>query len=220
MGKKKGSRVKNSTAYIACEGDRENLFCEFLDELYEPKKNKINLNYENLHGGRADKFVKQAIIEINRDKSFAWFDEDFESIADQRLSNDQKRKLIEAWKIPSDKEAEFLKTESKDLQGKFNQNKRKPILIVSQPICVEAMIIRILGKELPEKAKIFDPRNREKQIEMLKNAVDGIMGLSGSKKEKETQAKEYYRANLTKEILEEKRKEIKELDLLLLAFVK
>ena len=82
------------------------------------------------------------------------------------------------------------------LQADFNaDNKKKPTLIVSQPRSVESFILKVLGKALPS------------DLKTLKNAVGGII--------KGKDELSFYQDNLTKEILDEKRKTIPELNLLI-----
>ena len=82
------------------------------------------------------------------------------------------------------------------LQADFNaDNKKRPTLIVSKPRSVESFILKVLDKELP------------KNLNTLKNALDGII--------KGVDELDFYRGHLTIEVLEEKRKEIPELNLLI-----
>ena len=68
-------RKKNLTVYGIVEDQIE--FLEFLKEIYQTKQNNINLELKNSFGGKPDRIVEFAIRESQRDRSFAWFDEDF-----------------------------------------------------------------------------------------------------------------------------------------------
>ncbi len=191
MGKKK-RKIKISR-YISIEGERERKFFNFLCSLYNPKENDINIQTNSkITGGTSDSILEQAIKECNnRDKCFAWFDEDVS------LSKNTRNILNGKWCCEIDKN-----TKDKDLQKTYNSELKNPILIVSSPCSVEGLLIRLFGKNIPENPT----------TDKLKNAFDGILG--GQPEE------EYYKEHLTKEILGSKRKEIYELDLLLKIFEK
>lgn len=105
--------------------------------------------------------------------------------------------------------AEFLKCLLGDLQSKFNSCMRNPILIVSQPVSSESLILRTLGHKLPYEKYI--PEQRKKQIDGLKNKLDQLM----NEKTSIEQQMAFYRENVAKEALEEKRSTIVELNLLI-----
>lgn len=93
---------------------------------------------------------------------------------------------------------------------KYNTKKRKPILIVSQPICVESLILKIFGKTPCHQA--IEKDKLEQQKKELKSSVRGfIFGVSEC---------EYYQQNLSKDTLQIRRNEIKELDLLISMLIK
>ncbi len=213
MGKKK--RHRNLTVFAMVEGNREQAFIDFLIEIYQPQLNGIKFNPENAKGGGADSIVIPALRESHRDKSFAWLDEDFEPDTSP-LSAAVRKQLAKCWNITDEKiKSEFMKCHLGELQAKFNLgNKKKPTLIVSKPVCSESVILKILGVDLLY--RVYDPKQRPKQIATLKNKLDKIMG--GEKTVKEQTA--YYLKNLTKAKLEVKRKTISELDLLISMLVK
>lgn len=200
MGKKR--KIKSSV-YGVVEGNREKLFLEFLVEIYNPRANNINPNFENSSGGTPDKIIGTALKHADRDKVFAWLDEDFEP--DYPIGEDVKKHLAQCWGIKKDND-EFLGCSLSVLQENYNsENKKKPTLIVSKPVCVESVILRILGVTPPYKE--YTPENRAQQIRALKAKLKATIG--------ESDEKEFYRLNLSKEILDNKRKEVDELDLLI-----
>ncbi len=213
MGKKK--RHRNLTVFAMVEGNREQAFIEFLIEIYQPKLNKIAFYQENANGGGADSIISPVLKACDRDRAFAWLDEDFEPDTSP-LSAAVRKQLAKCWNITDEKiKSEFMKCHLGELQTKFNpDNKKKPTLIVSKPVCSESVILKILGVDLPY--GVYDPKQRPKQIATLKNKLDKIMG--GEKTVKEQTA--YYLQNLTKAKLEVKRKTIPELDLLISMLVK
>jgi hypothetical protein len=168
-------RKKKCTVYGIVEDQIE--FIEYLNEIYQTDINGINFKYENANGGYPDRILGFAINECHRDRSFAWFDEDFEP---------------------------------RNPQNKYNSSNQKPVIIISQPVCSESLIIQALGETIPESCKIYNPNKieRDKQIKGLKDKLKKIIG-------KENKL-DYFRTKLTKEILEERKKSIPSLDLLIL----
>ncbi len=201
MGKK--NRRKKTTVYVSYEGDREERFLNFLIQLYKPDLNNINITTGYRSGGTADRIVSLALKNNDRDKVFAWCDEDFEP--DYPLSQETKEDLAKWWSILENDMPAFFSNRLKNLQHSFNQKNRKPILIISQPVCVEGFILKILNKNIPYKE--YNHLERDKQIKGLKNALENHIKNSGTETE-------LYKQTLTIEFLEE-RKEIPELDLLL-----
>lgn len=198
MGKKKRNRKTNKSRYLSFEGYDEKVLYNFLYDLYELEKNNIKVDKPKIPpGGNQASILRGAIKNCNtgRDMCVAWFDDDF------KIKNkDQHENFIEAlsriWKCEIEKDIEY-----KNLQKTYNENcDKEPILIVSNPCSFEGLILRIFDKKIPEKLT----------TDNLKKAVDGLFG-----KLKDT---EYYKKYLTKELLEKKRKEIYELDLLLKIF--
>jgi GT2 family glycosyltransferase len=139
MTKKKRSR--KLTVFGSVEGNREEAFIEFLREIYQPQNNNISFIIENANGGGADSIVLPALHKCDRNRSFAWLDEDFEP-KHSPLSEAVRQKLIKCWCVPSDKHAEFISCSIGNLQKEFNKENKNPILIVSQPVCSESLILR------------------------------------------------------------------------------
>ena len=203
MGNKK--RRKKCTVYGIVEDQIE--LVVFLSEIYKPDQNDISLELKNSEGGKPDRIVGFAIRECHRERSFAWLDEDFEPASP--LGEDMRHKLSELWKIEPKDLKDFLKCPLKDLQTTYNPSNRKPVIIISQPVCSESVIIKVLGETIPDSCKIYnpDPVQRDKQIKGLKDKLNKIVGKSDRRN--------FYRQNLDKASLEKRRKLIPELDLLI-----
>jgi hypothetical protein len=199
-------RKKKCTVYGIVEDQIE--FIEYLNEIYQTDINGINFKYENANGGYPDRILGFAINECHRDRSFAWFDEDFEP--HNPISKEARTKLAKYWKIEEKNIEDFLKCPLSEIQNKYNSSNRKPVIIISQPVCSESLIIQALGETIPESCKIYNPNKieRDKQIKGLKDKLKKIIG-------KENKL-DYFRTKLTKEILEERKKSIPSLDLLIL----
>lgn len=202
MGKRK--RIKKHTVYGSIEGNREQLFFDILREIYKPKENGIHLTMRCSNGGTADSIVGEALKTCDRNKSFVWLDEDFEPA--KSLGEEIRKKIARCWNLNLDDDDDaFLQCPLVKLQSEYNPKKRNPILIVSQPVCAEVMILRVLGY-IPTISH-YDCNIRKKQITDLKNQLNGLI------ERQDEQA--FYMERLSKEILEAKRKEIPELDLLI-----
>jgi len=186
-------RKRKITLYAVLEGQkRERFFFKILEELYLDKNSiSISVNLDKGRcsgGGDADTLINTAIQNQHYDRCFVWLDEDKE------INN--KKSLAQAWNISEERIESFNNTPLAKLQTNFNaKNKKRPTLIVSQPRSVESFILKVLGKALPS------------DLKTLKNAVGGII--------KGKDELSFYRDNLTKEILDEKRKTIPELNLLI-----
>lgn len=120
------SRKKNSTVYGCYEGDREELILELFNGLYEPKINHINITLKHAFGGSPDRIVGLALKNNDRDKVFAFFDEDFEP--NNPLSEEIKEELARCWCIHPDQMESFFICPLGKLQSSYNQKKRKPVL--------------------------------------------------------------------------------------------
>ena len=126
-------RKKNCTVYGIVEDQIE--FLEFLKEIYQTKQNNINLELKNSFGGKPDRIVEFAIRESQRDRSFAWFDEDFEPR--DTISENIRHKLAQCWKVEEKNLKDFLKCRLSELQNQYNPNNKKPIIIISLVVCVK-----------------------------------------------------------------------------------
>ncbi len=196
-------RVRNFTVYASFEGVRERVFLSYLSSIFKPQDNFI-INERATSGGSPNKILKDALSNCHFDNSFAWFDEDFEF--QNPVSDDYKCRLAKCWSVSSEKHQDFMNCPLKDMQSKYNGKLRKPVLIVSQPVCVESLIILSLDGNPPY--EVFDPNQRRAQISGLKDHFSNHI-LQGCDEA------EHYKTNLTHELLEERRQNIVELNLLI-----
>lgn len=197
MGNKKRSR--NITVYCAIEGKDELRFLEFLKEQYsDPKKMKFPEN--PYKGGNSDVVLQNALKNTHKfDRALAWFDEDIDILDKENLKS-----LAKYWNLDSMSTQQILTEPINSFLKSFNQEKKNPTLIISQPVCFEGFILRILGKKCPH--TLFDENIRDKQVKDLKNAIPEDL-----KKDPYN----FYKKYLTKDCLEKKRNSIAELDLLI-----
>ena len=193
MGKK---RLRKVSVFGAVEGDSEAIFLDYIKSLYFDKA-KMNMPDDpNCGGGNPDKILSKAIHKIDRNRSFLWIDED------KDLSHESRNTLTVPWNLPDNKK--IISVSLCNMQSELNPTNRNPVLIVSQPVCFEGFICKIL--DIDCKHKEYDPSTRSKQITDLKSAAK--LGKA------EDQLK-LYKKVLSKSIIEKKRKEIPELDLLI-----
>jgi hypothetical protein len=198
----KKKRKRKLTLYAVLEGEREESFFKFLQEIYYDKET-LSIHPSPSYGGKPESLINQAISHADRDRCFVWLDEDQEFT--------DRDSLYKAWNISEGSRGEFMKEPLGLLQEKFNpDNKRKPSLIVSKPISVEAFILKVLGREIPLDCQILKPPERERQVRKLKNTLDGILENKDELR--------YYQDQLPKSVLEIRRKNISELDLLISMF--
>lgn len=173
-------------------------FSIFSTKHFDSEK-RINLNIHPDLGGTSNAILARALKAPGFDKIYAWFDED------DKLDTDWKSELGKRWKVTigasvSDKELQNLNIEN-----------RKPTIIVSNPLSIEGLLIRLFEHKIPKfKEPLFDEDNLDKNKKMIKSALKGIFG-------KKDEA-EFYKENLSKEYILKKAKDIEELRLLLSIF--
>ena len=200
MAKKK--RKRKLTLYAVLEGEREEIFFKFLQEIYYDKET-LSIHPSPSYGGKPESLINQAIRHADRDRCFVWLDEDKEFI--------NRESLYKAWNVSEGSRDEFMKEPLGLLQEKFNSdNKRKPTLIVSKPISVEAFILKVLKRKISSDCEILKPAERDSQVKKLKNTLDGIL--------ENKDELQYYQDQLPESVLEIRRKNISELDLLISMF--
>lgn len=197
---KKRDRNRKTTVYAVMEGKRERIFLDYLIELYNPKSNNINITPSPIAGGSPEHLINDALKNLNYKKVFVWLDAD--TPIDDRDPLNIYSKLEKTWNLKNEIDRN---TPIEELQEKYNSQMRNPILIVSTPLSVEGVIIRLFDKKIPEMTEAL----AENKIKM-KNSVSGIFGS--------TQELEYYRDKLSRESLEGKTTKIKELELILSFF--
>ena len=196
MTKKK--RNKKQSDFIALEGKRERTILYFLQSIFDPHK-RINLNIHPDLGGTSNAILDRALKAPGYDKIYAWFDED------DKLDTSRKCELGERWRVDIDSDVQ-----DKELQD-LNTENRKPIVIVSNPLSIEGLLIRLLEHKIPNfKEPVFDENNLEENKKMIKSAAKGIF-------DKKDEA-DFYKENLSKEYIIKKAKDIGELRLLLSIF--
>ena len=200
MGKKK--KIKNRKRriiFIAREGDREEYFLDYLQELFDPNK-EITLKYSEDKGGNSNAILDRALKSFYP-ITYAWFDEDDE------LDEEHKKELEKRWHLKKD----ALKNSADRNLQRHNKKLNSPIIIVSYPYSVEGILIRLFNKNLPN---LINPVKTKEDFEQnkrrMKSSIDGFM-----EKLSDT---EYYKKHLTKDYILEKSKEIEELKLLLTIF--
>lgn len=197
MGKKKRKRERKTNIFIAREGDREEIFINYLQSLFDPEK-KITLNFPLEKGGNSNVILDRALKSFYS-KVYAWFDED------DGLDDDRRNILEKRWNINFPSEVK-----DRDLQS-YNTNLKNPIIIVSTPLSVEGMLIRLFDFNLPALiSPVLSKDDFEENKKRMKTSVKGFMGGSSDL--------EYYKTNLTKEKILLKAKDIVELQLLLSIF--
>jgi len=194
-------RWKKKTVYHVIEGKAEGIFLEYLKLLYcsDPKLVEFSQNIQK--GGNPDQLIADALKNSGRDRCLVWIDEDV------AVKNDTRQALAHNWHISEPEE--LIICPIRDLQARFNQSRKKPVLVVSRPVCFEGFILRILGKEavIPESCQNFSIKTRGREPDDLKAAFDNVLG--------EVSPLEYYKTHLSHGTLERKRKSILELDLLI-----
>ncbi len=200
MGKKK--KLKRFSVLAIIEGEkRETNFLKFLQELYLDEA-VISFKNPPIYGGSPDRLIGSAIKQLHYgfNRIFVWIDED------TIINHESRESLFKAWRITEEQKKDFFNCPLGYLHQRYNEpQQRNPIIIVSQPICVEALILRVLNRAPCHSA--IAPEIIQRQKKELKSSLAGLLGKTDEYK--------YYQENLTKEYLEIQRTKIKELDLLI-----
>tara|TARA_R110000868_G_scaffold153722_3_gene379390 strand:+ start:252 stop:878 length:627 start_codon:yes stop_codon:yes gene_type:complete len=201
MGKKK-KRIKLLSIYATIEGAiREKNLLNHLKNHYHDES-KVKLNISPIHGGTPDRLLDDAFKRLHHgyDRIFVWLDEDID------ISGPSRNRLFSEWRVPEEHQEAFMDCPLGQLQSTYNNTSmRKPVLVASNPVCVESLILRALGKTPCHSS--LDLAKVAQQRQDLKNSLDGVFGRADEL--------EYYDAHLDKTKLEAARKEIPELDLLI-----
>ena len=114
--------------------------------------------------------------------------------------------MAKCWEIGDANLQDFYDCPMKDLQHHYNAvNAKKPTLIVSHPVCADALILQILGETPVHTA--YAPNQRDKQIRQLKSQLNQL--ISGRDEV------EFYKERQTQEILNERSEQIPLLKLLI-----
>ncbi len=132
MGKKK--RTKHKSVFISLEGQREyDLFCFFV-RLFNDKSLRV-IVHKDL-GGTSNAILDRA-LKSPHPKVYAWFDED------DCLDDEHRKELEKRWHVKLSKN---LKDGELQRENRKNLN---PIIIVSTPLSIEGILIRLFGKQIP-----------------------------------------------------------------------
>ena len=193
----KNKRRRKKTVFIAAEGQREKGFLCFLQSLFDPNKS-ITIKFHPDFGGTSNAILDRA-IKSPHERVYAWFDED------DKLDNEHRNVLQKKWGV-------LLPSSLKDneLQAK-NINNKKPIVIISHPYSVEALIIQLFDKKFPKlKEPCTNSKDFEENKKRMKSSVNGFFGSLSDE--------EYFAKYLTQDIILKKAKVINELKLLLSIF--
>ena len=198
MGKKK-NRNRKPTVFIAREGDREELFLCYLKKLFDPE-DKITLKFPPEKGGNSNAILDRALHSVHSN-SYAWFDEDDE------LDDEHKEELKKRWHLSED----FPKNVRDFELQSYNEKMCSPIVVVSTPLSVEGILIRLFNKKISIlKEPVKSEENLEENKRRMKSSLSGVYG--------NVPEEEYYRKNLPKEYIIKKAEEIEELKILLSIF--
>lgn len=189
------------------EGYREVYFLQFIQELFysDAKRQNTNLYPEELQGSTPVKMLLKACDEsCKRNQVYLIIDNDT-SLIMQATSEDLTeviKKLKDCWGIQETKIAHGI---SMNELSKLNIYNKKPIIIASEPINMDGLIIQIFDKPLPD---LSEQQNSKIDKIKLKSKCDSILGISknANKEEKEQQTMDFYRSKLTKDKIEEKAK--------------
>ena len=194
---KSKKRKRKINIFIAREGKREEIFINYLQTIFDPE-NKITLHFPMEKGGNSNAILDRALKSFYS-KVYAWFDEDDEL-------NDERKKILEKrWNITFPKNIK-----DRNLQS-YNNEMKNPIVIVSTPLSVEGILIRLFDFNLPTLiSPVLSKEDFEENKKRMKTSVKGFMGNFSDL--------EYYKTNLTKEKILLKAKDIIELQLLLSIF--
>ena len=194
---KSKKRKRKINIFIAREGKREEIFINYLQTIFDPE-NKITLHFPLEKGGNSNAILDRALKSFYS-KVYAWFDEDDEL-------NDERKKILEKrWNITFPKNIK-----DRNLQS-YNNEMKNPIVIVSTPLSVEGILIRLFDFNLPTLiSPVLSKEDFEENKKRMKTSVKGFMGNFSDL--------EYYKTNLTKEKILLKAKDIIELQLLLSIF--
>ena len=202
MGKKK--RQRSLSLYGNLEGIREKNFINALMEIYKTTESNISPKFDPANGGDPDKIIGDTLKECHRDRAFAWLDEDFEP--KKPLTREIREKLARCWGIDDADLQAFYDCQIKDLQQIYNaDNTKKPTLIVSQPVCADALILQILG-ETPAHTT-YASNLRDRQIRELKSQLNQLIN--------EQDEVEFYKVRLNLDSLNEKSEQLPLLKLLI-----
>lgn len=191
MTKKK--RKKKVTTFYIYEGEKtEKIFLEYLVDLYNSEAKPLILF--SGRGGSADLIISNAIKAQDRGTYlFVVLDEDFEQKGP--ISEETLRSLERVWCLP---QMELDGVPYRELNN-HNTGNRKPVIIFSNPSSIEGMLLQILG--------VSKDDLEGKETDRLKDRLNSYCqsGFDQS----------FLKERFPKDVIEEKRKIIPELNLIL-----
>lgn len=177
--KRKHKLTAKKSILVVVEGEREKAFLKFIVDLYKPT-HKINI--DNPKGGSSDVILDKAMRQIKKyEEIYAWFDEDIP------LSNKIKEELLHNfWHIVDKK----VNLPDKDLQNSCNSNFCNPVIIVSEPHCIDCVIM-----------KLVNPSTLTHSTDSCKTQFHDVILKNKKRFDREREIK-YYKKSITKDMLE------------------
>ena len=202
MGKK---REKKKVIHYIYEGKTEKMFFKHLHYLYPQSEAKpIELYCEK--GGNADYQVTNVLKVLYYPKVYLIIDEDFQEKGP--IGSENLRKLEKVWQL----EDNYL--DRKKYRDFISYSKgRSPTIIFSNPSSIEGIILQILGKS-KEDLEGIDTDNLKSQLSSHISQYFLEKNVTPSH-DNEEKLREFFAAKISKELLDDKRKTIKELDYIL-----
>lgn len=206
MGKK---RDKKKIVRYIYEGElTEKVFFEHIKKYY-PKSTAEPYPVFCGRGGTANSQVSNVLKVLHFDRIYLIIDEDFQTKGP--IEDSVLRKLEEEWKLDKGvlngvRYRDFL-----------NYNKgRRPVIIFSNPSSIEGIILQILGKPKESlEGKSTDDLKSQLSSYISQYFKESNLTPPHSNEEK---LKDFFVAKISKELLEEKRGGIKELNCILSIF--
>jgi len=176
------TKIRRNSIYVIFEGYEEGYFLEHLG-----MNSDVRLNSQFCNGGSSNQIVINGIKHSARDISvYIFFDEDFETKQDQKISDETLEGLAKAWKLDKDS---LTWIPYKQLQIK-NKDMKNPILIVSNPQSLEGLLLRLLDSN---KKDALDG----KSTKQLKHIFDSMLGNVQLNSE-DVQQIQYYNEKIAK----------------------
>jgi hypothetical protein len=155
------AKTRKNSIYVIYEGYLEGYFLEHLE-----KYGNVRLNPIFCSGGSSNQIVINAIRHSARDVNvYAFFDEDFETKQDQKISGETMEGLAKAWNLNKDV---LIGCPYKKLQT-LNIGMKNPIIVVSHPQSLEGFLLRLLDS--PRKDTL-----EGKTTKQLKQIIESFLG--------------------------------------------
>ena len=152
-------KKKKDSICVVYEGYREGYILEYLAE-----NSKVKLNPKFCSGGSANSIVITAIQHSAHGGAvYAFFDEDFELDPNVQIADETFKTLARLWGLNT---ANLKKWPYRQLQNQ-NVHKRNPILVVSNPVSIEGLILQIHRGSRDSLEK--------RTTTQLKNALDSLI---------------------------------------------